>query len=270
MPGGIHDVRQIGVAAFPVPGAHRQFRAAADGVKRAAYVVRQGHNDALAYLQQLIPLVVRVLQLAPVTVFAADVAVDEHVKQQGAQQPRRRDAAYQGEGLFPQGGHPFQPFLRAQHGVPLEVVHQTVDMPVQHPVAALQRVGKGMVHLLLLPEGGEHVVTELPHVTHMAGVRHDTHGARSMRSGIPVLFLFLFGPEPVPETLFDFLPAFILRCAGHAFRHGGGMFQRRQTLAEQAVHAAGRRGRFRQAVYLGLLLVKQQPHRVNAALLQGV
>ena len=163
-----------------------------------------------------------------------------------------------------------QAFLRAQHGVPLEIVYQTVDMAVQQPVTTLQRVRQGTVHLLLFPQGGEHVVAELPHVTHMTGVRHDTHGTRPMRPLISVLSLFLLGLEPVPETFLAFLFAFLHRCADHTVRHRGGLFQRGQPLAEQTVHAAGRRGRFRQAEYLGLFLGKQQPHRVDAALLQGV
>ena len=63
-------------------------------------------------------------------------------------------------------------------------------MAVQQPVTTLQRVRQGTVYLLLFPQGGEHVVTELPHVTHMTGVRHDTHGTRPMRPLISVLSLF--------------------------------------------------------------------------------
>ena len=56
--GSVEDVLQIGIAPFPVSRVHRQFRAAADGVQRAPDVVRQGHDDALAYLQHLMPLAV--------------------------------------------------------------------------------------------------------------------------------------------------------------------------------------------------------------------
>ena len=159
MTGGIDDVSEVGVAPFPVFGVQSQFRAAADGVQRTAYVMREGHYDFLAYVGQISVLGQGILQTFPVPFPALDITHDFDVRDDEQDDGSTYEAGYEAKGMPLRLGNLLLPVLEG--GLCLSVQHgyKRVQPDVQFAVVEAEAVGIGVkVTDTLLLQGYEPLV----------------------------------------------------------------------------------------------------------------